>query len=171
MTTKPSTEVVMEAIEDLHAQEQVVTRETLAEVTGLKLTVIDDRLSYLVDSGQIHRVQRGVFVPAPQHKPARLISKTMLPDGSVSIEIGDDYVVLLTPRENRRLAELMAGAGMQFATIELGHQTANVLAEQQLQIKQLKRDVHSLRKALRAKNSPQIGLLESEQEGGAMADA
>lgn len=166
MTKKTSTEVVLEAIEDLHALEQIVTRETLSEVTGLKLTVIDDRLSYLVDSGQIHRVQRGVFVPAPKHRPARLITKTILPGGMVSIEIGDDHVIQLTPRENRVLGELMAVAGMQFTTIELGHQTANVLAEQQLQIKQLKRDVHSLRKALRAKNSPHAGLIQDEEEVG-----
>lgn len=147
----------MEAVEDLHAQEQVVTRETLAEVTGLKLTVIDDRLSYLVDSGHIHRVQRGVFVPAPKHHPARIMSKTILPGGMVSIEIGDDHVIKLTPRENRALGELMAGAGQQFAAIELGHQVANVLAEQQLQIRQLKRDLHSLRKALRGKSIPLDG--------------
>ena len=70
---------MLEAIKDLHAQEQIVTRETLSDLTGLKLTVIDDRLSYLIDSGDIHRVQRGVFVPAPEHKPARIVSKTVLP--------------------------------------------------------------------------------------------
>ena len=150
--TKTSKSVVLEAVEDLHAQEQVVTRETLAEVTGLKLMVIDDRLSCLVDGGQIYRVQRGVYVPAPKHHPARIITKTILPGGMVSIEIGDDHVIQLTPRENRALGELMAGAGQQFAAIEIGHQAANVLAEQQLQIRQLKRDAHSLRKALRGKS-------------------
>ena len=150
--TKTSKSVVLEAVEDLHAQEQVVTRETLAEVTGLKLMVIDDRLSCLVDGGQIYRVQRGVYVPAPKHHPARIITKTILPGGMVSIEIGDDHVIQLTPRENRALGELMAGAGQQFAAIEIGHQAANVLAEQQLQIRQLKRDTHALRKALREKS-------------------
>lgn len=161
-TEKSSTETVLEAVQDLHDQEQVVTRETLADITGLKLTIIDDRLSYLVDSGKIHRIQRGVFVPAPQHPPARLISKTMLPDGSVSIEIGDDYVVLLTPRENRRLGELMAGAGQQFAAIELGHQTSNEMAELYLQIKALKRDLAAVKKQLKDKPVPQIGLLEED---------
>jgi hypothetical protein len=35
---------VLQAVQDLHAQEQIVTRETLAEFTGLKLAIVDDRL-------------------------------------------------------------------------------------------------------------------------------
>lgn len=165
---KTSTETVMEAIEDLHAQEQIVTREVLAETLDLKLTVIDDRLSYLVDNGQIHRVQRGVFVPAPKHRPARLITKTILPGGMVSIEIGDDHVIQLTPRENRVLGELMAGAGQQFAAIELGHQTANEMAELYLQLKQVKRDLNAVKKQFRSKPNPQIGLLTEVSEGEAL---
>lgn len=165
MTKKPSTEVVLEAIEDLHSQEQIVTRETLSEVTGLKLTVIDDRISYLVDSGQIHRVQRGVFVPAPKHRPARIITKTILPGGMVSIEIGDDHVIQLTPRENRYLGELMAGAGQQFAAIEIGHQSASEIAELHLQLKSLKRELSAAKKQMRSRATPQMGLLGSEAEG------
>ncbi len=40
--------LVLEAVQDLHAQEQIVTRATLAELTGLKRTTIDDRLDGLV---------------------------------------------------------------------------------------------------------------------------
>lgn len=140
---KSSSEIVLEAIKDLHAQEQIVTRETLSDLTGLKLTVIDDRLSYLIDSGDIHRVQRGVFVPAPEHKPARIVSKTVLPGGTVKIEVGDD-VLTLTPRENRMLAELMAGAGLQYASIEIGHQAANLTAQLSLELKQVRREVAAL---------------------------
>ncbi len=138
---KSNADLILEAIQDLHAQEQVVTRETLAEVTGLKLTVIDDRVAYLIDNAQVHRVQRGVFVPAPDHKPARIINKTILPDGTVKLEIGDDHVLTLTPRENRNLGELMAGAGQQFAAIEVGHHTAILASELSLQIKNLKREL------------------------------
>ena len=68
--TKSSAEIVFEAIQDLHVHEQIVTREILAELTGLKLTTIDDRLAHLVDNGRIRRVQRGVFVPMEQHRLA-----------------------------------------------------------------------------------------------------
>ena len=124
MTTKrSSTQILLEAVQDLHAQEQVVTRETLNALTGLKLSIIDDRLGALVDDGLVVRVQRGVYVPAETHPPARVISKMLLPDGTVKIDIGDQ-VLTLTPKEDRMLAQLMAGVVMQTAAIEVGHQAA-----------------------------------------------
>lgn len=141
---KSTTAVVLEAVQDLHAQEQIVTRETLAQVTGLKLTVIDDRLGVLVDDEKILRVQRGVFVPAALHPPARAMSKTLMPDGMVKLEIGDE-VFLLTPREDRMLAGLQAGAAAQFAAIEQGHQSARLNAELANQVRQLAREVAALK--------------------------
>lgn len=58
---KSSTTIVLEAVQDLHGKEQIVTRETLAELTGLTLSVIDDRIGTLVDRGDILRVHRGVY--------------------------------------------------------------------------------------------------------------
>lgn len=145
MQGKPttSTQRVLEAIQDLHNQEQIVTRETLAELTGLKLTVIDDRLGVLADDGAILRVQRGVYVPAPHHPPARPMSKTVIPDGTVKIEIGDE-VLTLTPREDRMLANLQAGAAAQAAAIETGRNAALMAAELGAEIKRLRRIVVGL---------------------------
>ena len=108
---------ILDAIQDLHNAEQMVTREALQEVTGLKLTIIDDRVAVLVDEGLVIRKGRGVFVPAVQHPPARPISKTVMPDGAVKIEIGDT-VLDLTPREDRLLASIQAGAALQFLAID-----------------------------------------------------
>ena len=74
---------ILDTVQELHNLEQIVTREAVREATGLPLTTIDDRLATLVDRGEILRVERGVFVPAVRHPPARAISKTTLPDGSV----------------------------------------------------------------------------------------
>lgn len=152
--TRSTTEVIFEAVQDLHAAEQVVTRETIAQVTGLKLTIVDDRIGHLVDCGRVHRVQRGVFVPAPEdhNRPARIITKTLLPGGTVKIEIGDEHVLTLTPREDRMLGALMAGAGQSYATIELGHQAAHTAADLALQIKKMKRDIAGVRARLRKKD-------------------
>lgn len=108
---------ILDAIQDLHNAEQMVTREALQEVTGLKLTIIDDRTAVLVDEGAVIRKGRGVFAPAVQHPPARPISKTVMPDGAVKIEIGDT-VLDLTPREDRLLASIQAGAALQFLVID-----------------------------------------------------
>ncbi|WP_198086272.1 hypothetical protein [Variovorax sp. E3] len=134
---------MFEAVQDPHNQEQIVTRETLAELTGLKLTVIDDRLGTLTDDGMLLRVQRGVYVSAVQHPVARPMSKTVMPDGMIKIEIGDE-VLTLTPREDRALANLMAGAAAQAAAIETGRNAALLTAEMAEEIKRLRRRVAAL---------------------------
>lgn len=141
---KSNAEKILEAIEDLHNQEQIVTRETLSKLTGFKLSIIDDRLAYLVDSGQIVRVQRGVFVPAPKHRPSRIMSKMVLPDGTVKIEIGDDQILTLTPREARNLGNLMVAEAMQYANIEMGHHMAILQSEISGQVRKLTRQVGDL---------------------------
>ena len=137
---RSNAEVVLGAIEDLHAREQIVTREILAELTGLKLTTIDDRLGHLVDTGRIRRVQRGVFVPLEQHRPARPISRTLCPDGTTVLEVGDT-VMILSPRESRMIGELMAGSSQQYAAIEIGHEAARLNAALQAQISDVRREV------------------------------
>ena len=145
-TTNPkrsTAEIVLEAIQDLHAREQIVTREVLAEMTGLKLTTIDDRLGYLLDNGRIRRVQRGVFVPMEQHKPARPISRTLCPDGTTVLEIGE-AVMILTPRESRMLGEVMTGAAQQFVAIEIGHEGARLNAVLSAQVSDVRRELRQL---------------------------
>lgn len=146
---RSNAEVVLGAIEDLHAREQIVTREILAELTGLKLTTIDDRLGHLVDTGKIRRVQRGVFVPLEQHRPARPISRTLCPDGTTVLEVGDT-VMILSPRESRMIGELMAGSSQQYAAIEIGHEAARLNAVLQAQISEVRREV--ARMGLRAED-------------------
>jgi hypothetical protein len=144
MTTKrSSTQIILEAVQDLHAQEQIVTRETLNALTGLKLSIIDDRVGALVDDGLVVRVQRGVYVPAETHPPARVISKMLLPDGTVKIDIGDQ-VLTLTPKEDRMLAQLMAGVVMQTAAVEVGHQSAMMAGELNGRLNRLERIICKL---------------------------
>ena len=138
--TKSNAEIVLSAVQDLFAREQIVTREILSELTGLKLTTIDDRLGHLVDTGKIRRVQRGVFVPLEQHRPARPISRTLCPDGTTVLEVGDT-VMILSPRESRMIGELMAGSSQQYAAIEIGHEAARLNAVLQAQISDVRREV------------------------------
>lgn len=131
-----SVQIVLDAIKDLHGREQVVTREALSEVTGLKLTIVDNSLKTLVNDHLIVRANRGVFVPTVQHPPARAISKTVLPDGRVKIEVGD-VVLELTPKEDRALAGLMSGAGGQLVAIEAGHQITQIAGDMAHRLRRL----------------------------------
>ena len=154
---RTSTNLVLDAARDLHALEQPVTRESLSVATGLKMSIIDDRTRALVDDGLLHRMQRGVFVPAVVHQPPRPMSKTLMPDGQVKIEIGDD-VLTLTPREDRMLSQLMSGAAAQFAAIELGQQVAVVHAQLARRVLALERENNALR-VLKPAGSAQLDLL------------
>lgn len=149
--------IVLEAVQDLHAQEQPITRHTLRQATGLKLTIIDDRIDALVAREMLHRIERGVYVPAVVHPPARPISKTILSDGFVKVEIGDD-VLTLTPREDRIFSQLMAGAAAQYAAIQSGQQMTVALSQLTLRIMHVERENKALR-ALR-EGHPQLQLLE-----------
>ena len=121
---KATKDFVLEEVIDLHAREQIVTRETLADLTGRKLAIIDEALRTLVNEERVARVQRGVYVPVVQHPEARLVSLTVLPDGTVKLEIGDDHVLTLTPREARSVGVALGGLAAQAAAIEAGHQAA-----------------------------------------------
>ena len=121
---KATKDYVLEEVIDLHAREQIVTREILADFTGRKLAIIDEALRTLVNEERVARVQRGVYVPVVQHPEARLVSLTVLPDGTVKLEIGDDHVLTLTPREARSVGVTLGGYAAQAAFIEAGHQAA-----------------------------------------------
>ena len=131
---------IFDTVCELHNLEQIVTREAVREATGLPLTTVDDRLAVLVDRGDILRVERGVFVPAVRHPPARPISKTTMPDGSVKIEIGD-VVLDLTPREDRHLAGMMAGSAIQLVAVADSTESAAKIADLSRRIGQLKAEL------------------------------
>ena len=160
---KPSAELVFEAVCDLYAEEKAVSRETLAQVTGLKLSVIDDRLGVLVDDGLIHRIQRGVYAPSAQHPPARPISKTILPGGMVKIEIGDD-VLTLTPRESRALGEIQAGAAHQYIEIEAQNYLSEAVGGLWIAHKSMRKRIRALEALLEEKNKGQKGLFDEGAE-------
>ena len=118
---RTNTQIILDAIKDLHCAEQVVTRETLVALTGLKLSIVDDRTGVLINDGRVLRVRRGVFIPAQNFAPSRAISTTYLPDGLVKLEVGDDCLDL-TPREARMLGRALSGHAMEFASIQAGHE-------------------------------------------------
>lgn len=135
---------VLDAVTDLHNQEQVVTRETLSDLLDLKQSIIDDNLTSLVNDGLIHRVQRGVYVPTVEHKPARGVWKRVLPCGTVKIEVGDDIVLTLTPKEARMLGSIMMGDAMQYSNIEIGHHAALATARAELELKEMRKALRKL---------------------------
>lgn len=140
----PSTQRVYEAVRELRSLEQVATRETIAELTGLKLSVVDDRLRALVTDERLKRLLRGVYELVEQYPQTRAISKTVLPGGYVKYDIGDE-VLTLTPAEDRVLAQLGMGAAGQAMMIHSTNEhlyLANAIASK---VERLEREIEACR--------------------------
>lgn len=123
-----STELVYQAVTELRELEQVATRESVTELTGLKLSIVDDRLRTLVNDGRLKRLIRGVYELAQPYLPARPMFFGILTDGRVKLEIGDD-VLTLTPHEARRMARAMGGFAEDARVLESTRQHLIVAAD------------------------------------------
>lgn len=123
-----NSKLIWDTIVDLTNQEQLVTRDALEKLTNLKKTTIDSQIKDLIEDGKLARELPGVYRLVQIFAPTRAMSKTVMPDGMVKLEIGDD-VITLTPKEDRALAGLQAGVMGQYAAIEAGRQST-ILATQ-----------------------------------------
>lgn len=118
---KSKKQQILEAVIDLHNKETPASRTTISELLGIKQTVVDDCLKTLADDELIYRVCSGVYAPVVQHPPQRTIYKTLLPDGTVKLEVGDDNVLTLTPAEARKLGGLMYAEATEYGLISLSN--------------------------------------------------
>ena len=139
-----STQRVFDAVRDLRELDQIATRDTVAELTGLKLTIVDDRLRALVDDGKLKRLLRGIYELVENFPEPRELSCTMLSDGWVKMELGDS-MLRLTPTEARRAARALGGFAEDARVIEstrahlfLATELAAVVEKQGREIKALK---------------------------------
>lgn len=141
-TSKPiaSKERIFDAVRELRSLEQIATRETVAELTGLKLSVVDDNLRTLVDDGRLKRLLRGVYEMVEEYPQTRAISKTVLPTGYVKYDIGDE-VITLTPNEDRVLAQLGIGAAGQAVMINSTNQHLYLATELAAKVEKLEREL------------------------------
>lgn len=124
-TTK---DIVLNAVIELYNEQQEARREEIASLIDLPMVIIDERLKILVNQGELIRVKRGVYKPRVSMPPTRIISISDLPDGTVTIDIGDD-VLTLTPREARTLALQLAGRVMQVSNIGLSYTIAEITTD------------------------------------------
>lgn len=140
-----STQRVLDAVQELGRLEQVATRENVAELTNLTLTVVDDRLKVLTDDGKLKRLIRGVYVVAQTYPPARAISITEIPDGWVVIEIGDQKSVV-TPKEARMLGRGLAGHVDDFRAGEAIRQSMYLASDVASSVQSLERRLQELQR-------------------------
>lgn len=138
-----STQRVYDAVCELRGLDQIATRETVAELTGLKLSIVDDRLRALVDDEKLKRLLRGVYELVETFPPPRPMSCSILDTGLVKFEIGDQ-VLDLTPREARSAARALGGFADDARVIESTKQHLFLATELAAQVEVLKRQVRAL---------------------------
>ena len=153
----PSTERVFEAVRELRALDQIATRETVAELTGLKMAIIDDRLRALVDDGRLKRLLRGVYELVEQYAPPRPMSCSILSDGMVNFELGDQ-AILMTPHEARNATRALGGFAEDARVIHSTNQHLYLATELAARVEKLERENKALRGQKQDTNQQQLDL-------------
>ncbi|RYF55296.1 MAG: hypothetical protein EOO27_21460 [Comamonadaceae bacterium] len=161
--SRTTAQIIWDTMQELQQQVQVITRQRLMELTGLKYTLIDDHVSRWIEEGRLRRVLDGVYeLPAPMPEP-RAVSVTDLPDGMTVIELGDQEL-RLWPREARALGLRLAGNALQFSSLQQQHDVNALYAEATVRNRALADRVGDLeRQLLRSTRgpSPQMDLLRT----------
>lgn len=138
---RTSRQIIWDAIQEMAAMGQAITRKTLQEVTGLTYHIVDDHVSRFVDEdGTLRRVVDGVFELVKGYDAPRPVSVTDLDDGQTIIEVGDQEI-RLWPREVRKVAMRLAGEAQQMATMQLQHDVALATQGLQLEFRAVQREM------------------------------
>lgn len=150
ISSKSTRETIHEALVDaFNSTQRPVTRETLHLVTGISKATIDEHLDKLITVEEsVVRVERGLFEPVIKHDDTRAISKTILPNGLVKLEVGDTCLAL-TPCENRILKELFGGSNT-FVEAEAMQQARMLAAQLSTKLINAARETNALRERVLA---------------------
>lgn len=93
---------ILDAAAEATRENGFVTREELAQRSGLLQGIVDDHTKRMCQTGDLIRRTRGVFVHPCGTRDDCHVSVSVLLDGSMKLEVGDN-VMDLTPKEARLL--------------------------------------------------------------------
>lgn len=120
MSTTPertTSETIWQFCLTLHnAGSRAISRPVIAKGTGLKMVIVDDHVTRMVEQGRLRRVGAGMVEVVEQFPCNRPISKTVLPDGSVIMEVGDE-VSKWTPGEAHVVGAMLHGEATLYAQL------------------------------------------------------
>lgn len=125
--TMPARERIWSAIQELAALGKAFTRKRLKELTELQFHIIDDHVDKFIEDGLIQRIGNGIFEMVQQYDPTRATTVTILEDGCVILECGDQ-VMKLNPTEARRIAKQMQGLAQEAVYIGALNDIAELMA-------------------------------------------
>lgn len=135
---KSSRVMVFDAILELADGEMPAKAMDIANATGLAMPVVYDSIKELKRRGRIYS-DNGAFFPCGEHQETQAVTTTILANGAVKVEKGDQ-VLDLNPREARAHYGMGGAHIQQIGIIVLERR----LDEQQSQIRRLQRQVQRL---------------------------
>lgn len=124
MATEPESETnrlstsdqVLRAIQECREFGKAATRNSIAQMTGLPVSIVDDRVKYLRSVGRVRLAGgnvAGVYEPEEDPMEDRAVSATILPNGTVKYELGE-IVVTMSRREAMHSGSLLGGLTLLF---------------------------------------------------------
>lgn len=130
--------IVLQAIKRLTDEHGSATYQQIIDAAGISPHIVKERCDQLVNvTHEAERISRGVYRAIKAFKPPRPISKTMLADGEVVLEIGDD-VIHLTPQEDKMLRGLFGSAPVEIHQPQQQMRVSTVNMDQKSPLMQLK---------------------------------
>ena len=142
-----TTNRVFDAVRELHALGQIASREKVQEISGLRQTIVDDRLRALADEGKLRRLTRGVYEVMATFPAPRAQSISELDDGRVLFELGD-IAFTMTPAEARKAGRLLGGFGSDATLIDTATTHLRLAADTAAEVVMLKRELKAVRALL-----------------------
>lgn len=130
--------IVLACIKQLTDAHGSATYQQIIDAAGISPHIVKERCDQLVNvTHEAERISRGVYRAIKAFAPPRPISKTVLSDGEVVLEIGDD-VIHLTPQEDKMLRGLFGSAAVEIHQPQQQMQVGTVNMDQKSPLMQLK---------------------------------
>lgn len=130
--------IVLACIKQLTDEHGSATYQQIIDAAGISPHIVKERCDQLVNvTHEAERISRGVYRAIKAFAQPRPISKTVLSDGEVVLEIGDD-VIHLTPQEDKMLRGLFGSATVEIHQPQQQMQVGTVNMDQKSPLMQLK---------------------------------
>lgn len=140
---------IYQAVVDIRVAGRQATRALIAERTGMKLAVVDDHVKTLCDDGKLRKVVPGVVEPADVFPMNRPVSKTVLAEGGILLEVGD-MEMMLTPGEARVVGLALHGDAMELAHVKGEREVYDTVATLKRELRATGRQLAELMKDMAA---------------------
>lgn len=136
-------EIVLQCIKDLTNSQRPANRILIAQYLGWELGRVDDAVKRLKEDGLVRTTVPGYVEPVETHPPSRPVSNTILPDGTVILELGDDQI-RMTPHEAQMVGKQLQGHAMEMAYWYEERRRGEDVARLQAQVVSLRRQLHTM---------------------------